>query len=288
MAGARVSIESVRRAIAGGVLVLGWLFVGWNNHFHVTAPVVFLALGHLAVVATIYNLWRTGVAVALVADDDGVDSTLAKAGGAVAELEREKRTLIKAIKEAEFDLLMGKLSQRDADDMIGTYRARAIEVIKEIDRATLGAAGTVREQIEREVRARLALDARPAGKPEAKREAKADAKAKAKVDAKVDGKAAVTSDGDGRAAPTTTTGAAVATAVDEPAPVAEVLDAPAARAVDASEAHEQAVAEGVAATRAAAEAVAERAAAVEAAVAARDEALDADSTTVSPAKEATP
>ncbi len=78
------------------------------------------------------------------------------------ELEREKRTLLKAIKEAEFDHGMGKLSKRDADEMIATYRARAIEVIKELERLEAGEAGTVRERIEREVKARLELDGKAA------------------------------------------------------------------------------------------------------------------------------
>jgi hypothetical protein len=159
----------VRRGVALAILVLGWLFILWQNHFRITAPTAFVCIGYLAVIATIYNLWRTGAAAVDSSEDDN-DSTWAKPAGALGELEREKRTLLKAIKEAEFDRDMGKLSQRDADDMIRGYRARAIEVIKEIDLLGLGAAGTVREQILREVRARVQLDdkaakARP-GKPE--------------------------------------------------------------------------------------------------------------------------
>ena len=139
------------------VLVIGWIFIAWKNHFHVSAPMVFVCLGYLAVVVTIYNLWRTGAA-AVDSAEAGADSTWAKPAGALGELEREKRTLLKAIKEAEFDHQMGKLSQHDVDEMIRGYRTRAIEVIKEIDRLGLGAAGTVREQILREVRARVQLE----------------------------------------------------------------------------------------------------------------------------------
>jgi hypothetical protein len=133
---------------------------------------VFVCLGFLAVVATVYNLWRTGAA-AVDSSEDMADSTWAKPAGALGELEREKRTLLKAIKEAEFDHQMGKLSQRDADEMIRGYRARAIEVIKQIDQLGLGAAGSVREQILREVRARIQLE----GKSSRKGGAKAGAKA---------------------------------------------------------------------------------------------------------------
>jgi hypothetical protein len=156
----------IRRGGALAILLIGWVFIAWQNRFHLSAPVVFVCLGYLAVVATVYNLWRTGVAV-VISDDEGVDSTWAKPAGALGELEREKRTLLKAIKEAEFDHEMGKLSKRDVDEMIRTYRARAIEVIKEIDRhgGAAAAGGSPREQILREVRARLELDARSRKRP---------------------------------------------------------------------------------------------------------------------------
>jgi hypothetical protein len=115
----------LRRGGAGLVLALGWLFILTVNNFHLDAPVVFACLGYLAVVTIVYNLWRTGAAVAAPApsgEDDAWDRPI----GARGELEKEKRSLLKAIKEAEFDREMGKLSQADADGMIRKYRARAI------------------------------------------------------------------------------------------------------------------------------------------------------------------
>jgi hypothetical protein len=162
----------VRRGAAIAILLIGWLFIVWQNHFRITAPTAFVCIGYFAVIATIYNLWRTGVAAVDGSEDDD-DSTWAKPAGALGELEREKRTLLKAIKEAEFDRDMGKLSQHDADDMIRGYRARAIEVIKEIDQLGLGAAGTVREQILREVRARVQLDGKAAARARAEKPARA-------------------------------------------------------------------------------------------------------------------
>lgn len=138
----------------GALLVIGWGFILFTNNLHLTAPVVFVCLGYGAGVAAVYTLFRTGssaVAGGEPEDDGGWGRPL----GAIGELEREKRALVKAIKEAEFDLEMGKLSQADAEAMIARYRAQAIEVIKEIDRK--GGEGTTREQIEREVRARLEL-----------------------------------------------------------------------------------------------------------------------------------
>ncbi len=156
----RDNLRWVVRLAALGVVLVGWFFIAWQNHFHITAPVVFVCLAFLAAVATVYNLWRTGAA-AVSPPDEIDDSTWARPTGLAGELEREKRTLLKAIKEAEFDHEMGKLSKVDADQMIATYRARAIEVIKEIDRLALGSAGNARQQIMREVRARLEVESKP-------------------------------------------------------------------------------------------------------------------------------
>ncbi len=148
----------VRLGSLGFVLVVGWGFIAWQNNFHVTPPLVFVALGYLAVVLTTYNLWRTGAAAVAHNDEDDGDASWGKPTGALGELDREKRTMLKAIKEAEFDQAMGKLSRADAEQMIQMYRARAIEVMKEIEQLELGAAGTVRERILREVKARVALE----------------------------------------------------------------------------------------------------------------------------------
>jgi hypothetical protein len=165
----------VWRGIAVVTLVLGWVFILIQNSFNITVPVVVVGLGYLAVVAAVTNLYRVGAAA--VAPEDASAEAWSRPLGARGELEREKKTLLKAIKEAEFDHLMGKLSKPDADDLIRMYRARAIEVIKELDRLEAGAAGTAREQIDREVAARLALEDRPKKK---KDKAEADKKAESK------------------------------------------------------------------------------------------------------------
>jgi hypothetical protein len=144
------------RGVVAGALLLGWLFILWQNKFHLTVPVVIIGLGYLAVVATVANLWRVG-ASAVAPEDDSPDAWTRPIGPR-GELEKEKKTLLKAIKEAEFDLAMGKLSKADADELIRMYRARAIEVIKELDRLEAGHADSPREAIKREVHARIALE----------------------------------------------------------------------------------------------------------------------------------
>jgi hypothetical protein len=177
------------RGVAGGTLVLGWVFILWQNNFHITVPVVVIGLGYLAVVATVANLWRIGAAA--VAPEDNSPDAWTRPIGARGELEKEKKTLLKAIKEAEFDQAMGKLSQADANELIKTYRARAIEVIKELDRLDAGHAESPREAIQREVQARMQVDKGKVSKKDKKAQQKADAKAEAKAAAKADDKAVV-------------------------------------------------------------------------------------------------
>ncbi len=153
MANASEQMRWVWRGITGGTLLLGWLFILITNKFHIDPPVVIVMLAYLAVVLAIANLWRVGAATVAETRIDDWGRPL----GTRDELEKEKRTLLRSIKEAEFDLAMGKLSKLDAEQLIQMYRARAIEVIKELDRLDAGAAETPREQIQRAVAARVAL-----------------------------------------------------------------------------------------------------------------------------------
>ena len=69
-----------------------------------------------------------------------------------AALEREKMLVLRSIKELEFDRAMGKLSQKDFDEMSGRLRARAVSLMKRLDRASAGYG----EAIEAELNVRLA------------------------------------------------------------------------------------------------------------------------------------
>jgi len=83
-----------------------------------------------------------------------------------AVLEREKMLVLRSIKELEFDRAMGKVSNKDFDDMAGRLRARAIVLMKQIDEG----ATAYRDLIERELSARLASKGvAPAVEPEAAR-----------------------------------------------------------------------------------------------------------------------
>lgn len=72
-----------------------------------------------------------------------------------ASLEREKTLTLRAIKELEFDYAMGKVARGDFEEMTGRLRARAMRLMRELDTG-----GGYRDEIERELAARLDRPAR--------------------------------------------------------------------------------------------------------------------------------
>lgn len=80
-----------------------------------------------------------------------------------AALQREKTLVLRSIKELEFDRAMGKLSQKDFDEMSGRLRSRALLLMKQIDAGTAG----YTQAIEKELATRLA-PALPGGHLEAR------------------------------------------------------------------------------------------------------------------------
>ena len=68
-----------------------------------------------------------------------------------AALEREKTLVLRSIKELEFDRAMGKVSDKDFDEMVGRLRSRAMTLMKQLDEGGSG----YREAIERELSSRL-------------------------------------------------------------------------------------------------------------------------------------
>lgn len=150
---------------AGALVAAGWLLILAINRWHLGAPAVFLCLGWLSIVAAGRLLWVAAVRAGT--EQEGVvDEVEPIDRSRLVELEREKRTLLKAIKEVEFDRELGKMSEEDASEIVRVYRARAIEILKVLDGAAADGDGAVAapapdepldQLIEREVRARLAL-----------------------------------------------------------------------------------------------------------------------------------
>jgi hypothetical protein len=141
------------------LLVGGWLSVLHVYRWNFTAPVFFLWAGWAALLASARFLLRAAMAAA--EDTADVEDDFWKPVGRREELVLEKRSLLKAIKEIEFDHQMGKTSAADAEEIGRFYRGRAIEILRELERIDGGLGPedreelTVREKIERELQLRM-------------------------------------------------------------------------------------------------------------------------------------
>jgi hypothetical protein len=140
-----VTLGAVAGVIGFGALVLA------IYGFRPTPGVSFLVLGWTALLATGYYLVR-----AVATFDLGVRSHFEEVTAARRdELEREKKILLKAIKEAEFDRDTGKLDSGEAAEAITRYRARAVEIMRLLDD---GRDRALEERIEKELARRLAKE----------------------------------------------------------------------------------------------------------------------------------
>ena len=141
-----------------GLIAAGWLGIFYANRWYFGAPVFFLWAGWLSVVLMVRYLWTAAVSAALDTDDGTSTEDFWKPIGRRDELELEKRSLLKAIKEIEFDHQMGKMSNDDANQLTSLYRRRAIEVIKALEESQhSGQELSIADRIEQEVKARLAV-----------------------------------------------------------------------------------------------------------------------------------
>ena len=153
----RAREAAFRRALLLPMVVAflgGVVFILYANRFRVSTPVVMMSLAWLAVLATVRYLLGAAWAIA----NDGGDDEYFRPVGKREELLAEKRSLLKAIKEIEFDRAMNKMSDKDASELTGYYRVQAIEVIKQLEQLDTAQPDTIRAEIEREVRARVAIE----------------------------------------------------------------------------------------------------------------------------------
>jgi hypothetical protein len=105
-----------------GRAAAGWAFISGRTAFYVTTPVVIVrsATSPSSRRCSIQAHWRRGRR----AERRGRRGRVGRTDGARGELEREKWTLLKAIKEAEFDLQMGAVEGRRRLDDPHVPRAR--------------------------------------------------------------------------------------------------------------------------------------------------------------------
>ena len=98
------------------------------------APTLALAAACVVMIWGLRAMW--GVVVALArptVDTLIVEAELGAEHSSAAELREEKRRVLRAIKELEFDHDMGKLSDEDFREIGDRYKLRAIEVMRQLD-----------------------------------------------------------------------------------------------------------------------------------------------------------
>jgi hypothetical protein len=126
-----------------------WLLLGFSLlaavavllglHFGVgvaiDGPTLALAAACIVLIWSLRSLWRVVEALSRPAIEtlivDGTES--GAEASTLAELREDKRRLLRAIKELEFDHAMGKLSDEDFREIGDRYRLRAIEVLRLLD-----------------------------------------------------------------------------------------------------------------------------------------------------------
>jgi hypothetical protein len=100
--------------------------------------------------------WAVVLALESVATLVGdLSDPTAVAQRALLQLEREKETLLRSIKELELDAALQKLDAEESARLSEPLRRRAMVVLRELDQVRQSRAVTVEEQIERELARRL-------------------------------------------------------------------------------------------------------------------------------------
>jgi hypothetical protein len=106
---------------------------------------ILAALTLIAVIATLWNSVRT------LLGETKLSAADAFAIGAPRAEEEQKRAVLRALKDLEFERTVGKISEDDYAVLVSRYRAEAKRLLREIDQAT----AEQRARAEEVVRARL-------------------------------------------------------------------------------------------------------------------------------------
>lgn len=121
-------------------------------------PPLFIVIAGAALVVAVFAFWQSLRLMLTAAPDPGA---VAQGSDARLQLVDEKATLLKALKEIQFERDLGKISEHDFEALNVRYRKRAKQVLRTLD-AQLG---THRADAEALVRAALAPGAQSVGAP---------------------------------------------------------------------------------------------------------------------------
>jgi hypothetical protein len=139
--------------------LIGATLVVFVSSGHTPAGIILLSLTIFAAAAVGTAAWRTFMPFAR---PEEIGTTQVLGGRTRVALEREKALVLRSIKELEFDRAMGKVSDKDFNEMSARLRARAAGLIRQLDAGT-----TYRDDIKKEIEERLkAKGAAAAREPE--------------------------------------------------------------------------------------------------------------------------
>lgn len=110
-------------------------------------PIALLVFAALMLALALVAFWQSVRALF----GQGVDEISAAIGGDRAALLDEKNSLLRALKDIEFERAVGKVSDADWKRLDASYRARAKDVLAELDKDL----GPWREKAEKLVRERV-------------------------------------------------------------------------------------------------------------------------------------
>lgn len=121
-------------ALAGPPLLVALIVVMTGAPFE--AATYGLALAGGALLFVLFSLYRMVQALARPDLEAALSRDLTAAGAGQRQLREEKRRLLRAINELEFDYQMGKLSEPDYKSVREGYELQAIEVLRALDDPT--------------------------------------------------------------------------------------------------------------------------------------------------------
>jgi hypothetical protein len=126
-----------------------WLLSAIVAGFLQGPPLLFLVLAAGVLTLVIVLMWSS---VQSLTGSASIGFEEALGMGAPSKVEEEKRAVLRALKDLEYERGVGKISPEDYAELSARYRAEAKRLIQSVDEALAPA----REQVEKAIEARLA------------------------------------------------------------------------------------------------------------------------------------
>jgi hypothetical protein len=131
------------------VLPVAWLLAAFVAGLLSGAALVCLILAAGALLLVLSLMWSS---VQSLTGTSSIGFEEALGMGAPSRVEEEKRAVLRALKDLEYERGVGKISDEDYQELSARYRAEAKRLMQSLDESL----GPAREEVERAIEARLA------------------------------------------------------------------------------------------------------------------------------------